>query len=77
MLFRELLADELNKQSDEFKRFALEQTKDLTEYLEKLSRFCRKSYAEIAALLEGADNCGAIPSAEFDAAREFSFSFNQ
>jgi hypothetical protein len=77
MLFRELLADELNKQSDEFKRFALEQTKDLTEYLEKLSRFCRKSYAEIDALLDGVENCGAIPSAEFDAARGFSFSFNQ
>ena len=77
MLYRELLTSELENQREDFRRFALEQTKDLTEYLEKLSRFCRRSYAEIAALLEGVENCGAIPSAEFDAARQFSFSFNQ
>lgn len=77
MLYRELLTSELENQREDFRRFALEQSKDLTEYLEKLSRFCRKSYAEIDALLEGAENCGAIPSAEFDAARQFSFSFNE
>ncbi|HEX8735378.1 MAG TPA: DNA double-strand break repair nuclease NurA [Pyrinomonadaceae bacterium] len=77
MLYRELLASELENQRDDFKRFALEQTKDLTEYLEKLSRFCRKSYTEIVALLEGAENCGAVPSQEFEEARRFSVSFNQ
>ncbi|HEX8368455.1 MAG TPA: DNA double-strand break repair nuclease NurA [Pyrinomonadaceae bacterium] len=77
MLYRELLSSELENQREDFRRFALEQTKDLTEYLEKLSRFCRKSYAEIAALLEGAENCGAIPSEEFGAARQFSVSFNE
>jgi hypothetical protein len=77
MLYRELLTSELENQREDFKRFALEQTKDLTEYLEKLSGFCRKSYAEIAALLEGAENCGAVPSEEFEAAAQFSFSFNQ
>ncbi|HEX9962481.1 MAG TPA: DNA double-strand break repair nuclease NurA [Pyrinomonadaceae bacterium] len=77
MLYRELLTSELENQREDFRRFALEQTKDLTEYLEKLSRFCRRSYAEIAALLEGVENCGAIPSAEFDAARQFSFSFEE
>ena len=77
MLYRELLTSELENQREDFRRFALEQTKDLTEYLEKLSRFCRRSYAEIAALLEGAENCGAIPSEEFGAARSFSVSFNQ
>ncbi|HEX8250584.1 MAG TPA: DNA double-strand break repair nuclease NurA [Pyrinomonadaceae bacterium] len=77
MLYRELLTSELENQREDFRRFALEQTNDLTEYLEKLSRFCRRSYAEIAALLEGAENCGAIPSEEFGAARSFSVSFNQ
>ena len=77
MLFRELLADQLNKQSDEFRRFALEQTQDLKEYLEKLSRFCRTPYAEIRALLKHAENCGAVPSEEFEAARRFSVFFNQ
>jgi hypothetical protein len=77
MLFRELLASELNKQSDEFKRFALDQSKDLAEYLEKLARFCRTPDAEIAVRLEGAENCGAIPSPEFGMARQFSISFSQ
>jgi hypothetical protein len=77
MLYRELLATELENQRDDFKRFALDQAKDLTEYLEKLARFCRTPYAEIFALLEGAENCGAIPSQEFEAARSFSFPFNQ
>ena len=78
MLYRELLAGELNKQSDEFKRFALDQSKDLNEYLEKLARFCRTPYAEISALLEGAENCGAIPSEEFArGGQPFSISFNQ
>lgn len=77
MLYRELLTSELENQREDFKRFALEQTKDLTEYLERLSRFCRKSHAEIAALLDGAENCGAIPSEEFEAAQQFAFSFNQ
>jgi hypothetical protein len=77
MLFRELLADELKKQTDEFRRFALEQTRDLTVYLEKLSNLCGKSYAEVAALLERAENCGAIPSEEFETACQFSLSFNQ
>jgi len=77
MLYRELLTKELNQKSEDFKRFALDQSKDLNEYLEKLSRFCHTPYAEIFALLEGAENCGAIPSEEFEKARQFSISFNQ
>lgn len=77
MLYRELLTSELENQREDFKRFALEQTKDLTEYLEKLSRFCQTSFVEICALLERSENCGAIPSEEFDRARQFSISFNQ
>jgi len=77
MLYRELLTSELENQRDDFKRFALDRAKDLTEYLEKLARFCQTSYAEIAALLEGAENCGAIPSPEFAGGQSFSISFNQ
>ncbi|HLM03340.1 MAG TPA: DNA double-strand break repair nuclease NurA, partial [Pyrinomonadaceae bacterium] len=77
MLYRELLVSELQEKSESFKTFALEQTRELSQYLEKLSRFCRTPYAEISARLEGAENCGAIPSEEFGAARSFSFSFNQ
>ncbi len=77
MLFRELLNNELNKQSDGFKRFALEQAKDLSEYLEGLARLVQNSHAEILDELNGADNCGAIPSEELDAARNFAFSFGE
>src|SRR5215213_4838437 len=77
MLYRELLTTELENQREDFKRFALDQSKDLAEYLEKLARFCRTPYAEINALLERVENCGAVPSEEFGAARRFSISFNQ
>jgi len=77
MLFRELLSDELSKQSAGFKRFALDQAKDLVEYLEKLSRLCQKSSAEIHSLLGSAENIGALPSDELDKAKNFAFSFNQ
>lgn len=77
MLFPDLLTTELHKQSESFKRFALNQEDDLSEYLEKFSRFCRTPYEEIRAILETAKECGAIPSEEFDTARRFSVPFNQ
>ncbi len=77
MLFRELLSNELNKQSEGFKRFADSQTSDLNEYLDKLQRLCGKSYAEIDADLRDRDNIGALPSEELSAARNFAFSFKE
>lgn len=77
MLYRELLTNELQKQSEGFKSFAHEQAKDLSAYSEKLSRLCGKSYAEIALLFEGAENVGALPSEELSAAQNFAFSFSQ
>jgi NurA domain len=77
MLFRDLLSNELNKQSDGFKRFALEQAKDLSEYLEGLARLVQNSHAEILEKLNGADNCGAIPSEELDATRNFVVPFGE
>lgn len=77
MLYRELLTSELESQREDFKRFARDREKDLTEYLENLARLCRKSFTEIEAELENAENCGAVPSAELDAARQFSFSFDK
>jgi hypothetical protein len=77
MLYRELLTNELNQRSEGFKSFADEQARDLSEYSEKLSCLCRKSHAEIASLFERAENIGALPSEELDAAVNFAFSFNQ
>lgn len=77
MLFRELLSDELKKQSDGFKRFALDQAKDLSEYLEFLAQLTQNSHAEISRKLENADNCGAFPSEELDAAKNFVVPFGE
>jgi NurA domain. len=77
MLFRELLSDELNKQSEGFKRFALDQAKDLSDYLECLARLTRHSHAEISRLLEGEDDCGAVPSKEIDTFRGFVAPFGE
>ena len=77
MLFRELLSDELNKQSAGFKRFADTQTSDLNDYLAKLNRLCGKSHGEIDEFLRDRENVGALPSAELDAARNFAFSFGE
>jgi NurA domain len=77
MLFRELLADELNKQRDEFKQFAATQTSDLDDYVSKLARLSENSHAEIVGKLEKFENCGAIPSAEFERAKLFSIAFTE
>jgi hypothetical protein len=77
MIFRELLTDELNKQSEGFKRFAYEQATDLAEYLAKLARLCDKSHAEISTTLQTVENIGALPSEELETAENFAFSFNQ
>ena len=77
MIFRELLQQELETQSEGFKRFALEQAGDLNEYLAKLSRLCRQSYAEISTALETVENIGALPSEEVGTAENFTFSFDE
>lgn len=75
MLFRELLAEELNKQRDEFTRFAAAQNGDLDDYLEKLASLNGKKHAEIAALLGDSEDCGAVPAAETERAPQFVVSF--
>lgn len=77
MLFRELLSDELKKQSDGFKQFALTQAADLRDYLEKLRRLAEKSYGEISDKLERLENVGALPSEELKIAENFAFSFGE
>ncbi|HEY0428540.1 MAG TPA: DNA double-strand break repair nuclease NurA [Pyrinomonadaceae bacterium] len=77
MLYRELLTDELNKQREEFARFAAEQTSDLGDYVQRLARLESFSHEEIAEALAGHENCGARPSAELDKARRFSIAFGE
>ena len=71
MLFRELLADELNKQREDFRRFSSTQSSDLADYAAKLVSLETNSHREIQEKLGHIENCGAIPSSEFDRARGF------
>lgn len=75
MLFRELLSDELNKQSESFKQFALTQAGDLNDYLEKLRQLSRMPFETIIEKLEKIENVGALPSAEMEKSNDFAFSF--
>jgi len=77
MLFRELLADELNKQREEFARFAEAQTGDLNDYVQKLARLEANSYGEIIEKLSQVENCGALPAPELDRAKHFSIAFSE
>jgi hypothetical protein len=77
MLFRELLTDELNKQREEFTRFARSQAGDLDYYVRKLTRFSERSYAEIFALLDECADCGAMPSEEMNLAANFALGFRE
>ena len=74
MLYRELLTTELDKQRDDFRRFAASQASDLTDYLHKLKQLNETPYAEIQKELTD-KNAGAIPSGELDESKTFSVSF--
>ncbi|HEY8559103.1 MAG TPA: DNA double-strand break repair nuclease NurA [Pyrinomonadaceae bacterium] len=77
MLFRELLTDELNRQREDFTRFAQSQAGDLDYYIRKLARFAGKSYAEVFPILEDCADCGAMPSEEMNLTPDFSLAFRE
>ena len=77
MLFRELLTDELNRQREDFTRFAQSQAGDLDYYVRKLARFAEKSYAEIFGILDDCADCGAMPSEEISLTPDFSLNFRE
>jgi len=74
MLYRELLTNELDKQRDDFQRFAESQASDLTDYLHRLKQLNQTPYAEIQEKLTD-KNAGAIPSGELERLETFSVSF--
>ena len=77
MLYRELLTNELNKQREEFTRFAKSQAGDLDYYVGKLARFAEKSYADVFGLLDDCGDCGAMPSEEMNLTQDFALSFRE
>jgi hypothetical protein len=77
MLFRELLTDELNRQREEFSRFAQSQAGDLDYYVKKLARFSEKSYTEVFGILDDCADCGAMPAEEINLTDDFSLNFRE
>ncbi len=75
MLFRGLLTEELKKQSQEFIAFGYSQRQDLKGYLRKLASLSELSHAEVSARFLNKNDFGALPSAEVDAAKNFSIAF--
>jgi len=76
MLYRELLTTELDKQRDDFRRFADSQAGDLAVYLHKLKQLNQTPYAEIQQKLAD-KNAGAIPANELKTLKTFSVSFGK
>lgn len=74
MLYRELLTTELDKQRDDFQRFAASQAGDLESYIQKLHRLNQMLYAEIRQKLVSGNAC-AIPSDELESLKSFSVNF--
>ena len=77
MIYKELLAKELDQKSEGFRKFASNQTQDLGAYLDKFAQFCRKSHAEISFALQKTENYGAMPAEEFESSENFAFLFGQ
>ena len=75
MLYRELLNDELDKQREDFRRFAREQSFDLEFYLAALKRLEMTDTDELEKNLLSHTNAGAIPAGELKTNGSFDFSF--
>jgi hypothetical protein len=75
MLYLELLKDQLQKQRDDFKKFAELQSFDLDEYLRTLREISRLTSEEVYRKIEQSENIGAIPSVELDSQDSFSIEF--
>lgn len=74
MLYRDLLATELDEQRGDFRRFAESQADDLSDYQNKLEALSQTAFADILEKLAGKD-AGAIPSDELERLKSFSVSF--
>ena len=77
MLYRELLANELDNQREDFVRFVETQNENLTKYLEILERLKTNSSQEISDKILQSENVGAIPSDELDVEKSFSCGFDE
>jgi NurA domain len=76
MIFRELLAKQLEQKKSDFTEFSREQRDALEVYLSKIQRLEQTSVAEIKERLKYKEETGAMPSDELDLHKSLSISFN-
>jgi hypothetical protein len=77
MIFRELLANQLEEKRSDFTEFSIAQRDSLLVYLSKIQRLEQTSIEEIRERFEVKDETGSMPSAELSRDKKFAISFNQ
>ncbi len=77
MIFRELLANQLDEKKVDFTEFSLAQRDSLEVYLSKIQRLEKTSLKEIERRFEAQAETGAMPSAELDKYKTFAVPFPQ
>ncbi len=77
MIFRELLANQLDEKKSEFTEFSIAQHDSLEVYLSKIKRLEQTSIEEINKRFERTEETGAMPSVELNKYRKFAIPFPQ
>ncbi len=77
MIFRELLANQLNEKKSDFTEFSVAQRDSLEVYLAKIQRLEQTSSEEIERRFEYQEETGAMPSVELSKHKKFSVSFKE
>ncbi len=75
MLYHELLQNQLVEQRDDFVNFAVNQSAELSDYLDILREISSYTSEEIRQRIAHSDNVGGIPSAELDGGKSFAVGF--
>jgi NurA domain len=77
MIYRELLAKQLDEKTSDFKTFNRDQRDSLEVYLSKIKRLEQTSLERIRQILSSQESCGAIPSDELERHKSLAVSFNE
>lgn len=77
MLYRELLANQLEEKKADFTGFSTAQRSSLEVYLSKIKRLEQTSTEEIQARLQLKEETGAMPSVELAKHKSFTISFTE
>lgn len=77
MIYRELLAKQLDEKTSDFKTFNTEQRDSLEVYLSKIQRLEQTSPERIHAVLQTGEATGALPSNELERHKSLTITFKE